>query len=98
MRSYLDEIADAIRDEVPPDKVPEGGTILLFRLYAVLALAKGATVTLEDVHNAWSAWMLEHDPAHESIQPFSELGDDVKQEDEPYAKAIRTVATRFRAD
>lgn len=93
--NYLDRIADAIRWEVSPDKLPDENTIPLFRLYAVLALAKGVDVTLEDVHNAWSAWMLEHDPDHESIKPFSELGPEVQQEDAPYAKAIWAVAARL---
>lgn len=94
MTNYLDQIAEKIHREVAPDKLPDEETIALFRLYAVLALAKGVDVTLEDVHNAWSAWMLGKDPDHESIKPFETLSDNVRQEDQPYLKAILKVASR----
>lgn len=93
--NYIDRVAEAIRREVSPEKVPDEDTIPLFRLYAVLALVKGIDVTLEDVHNAWSAWMLGCDPNHRSIKPFAELSPEVQWEDEPYAEAIRTVADRL---
>lgn len=91
--NYLDEIAEKIQREVSPDKIPDEDTIPLFRLYAVLALAKGTDVALEDVHNAWSAWMLGEDPNHESIKPFKELSRKVQGEDQPYVEAIRKVAS-----
>lgn len=93
--NYIDQIAEAIRREVSPDKLPNENTTSLFRLYAVLALAKGTGVALEDVHNAWSAWMIGNDPSHESIKPFEELSPEVQREDEPYVDAIRAVAARF---
>jgi hypothetical protein len=93
--NYLDRIADQIRREVSPDDLPDENTVQLFRLYAVLALAKGGDVTMQDVHNAWSAWMLQHDPEHESIKPYGELDPEVKREDEPYLTAIREVASRL---
>jgi hypothetical protein len=93
--NYIDKIAEAIRCEVSPDKLPDEEAVSLFRLYAVLALAKGTSVTLQDVHNAWAAWMIERDPEHESIKPFSELSSGVKKEDEPYLNAIRAVADRL---
>lgn len=93
--NYIDQIADAIKYEVSPGKLPDENTTLLFRLYAVLALAKGTNVTLEDVHNAWSAWMIGSDPNHESIRPFGELSLSTQREDEPYVRAIRTVADRL---
>lgn len=91
--NYIDEIADAIRSKVSPDQLPDENTAALFRLYAVLALAKGTDVTMRDVHNAWSAWMISSDPNHESIKPYDELSPDVKREDEPYLNAIRAVAS-----
>ena len=91
--NYLDELAATIRREVDPAALPTGDTETLFRLYAVLALVKGTAVTMEDVHNAWSAWMSESQPMHESIQPFHELPLDVRDEDQPFLDAIRRVAT-----
>jgi hypothetical protein len=93
--NYLDRIAAAIKQQVSSEKLPDEDTAALFRLYAVLALAKGSQVTLEDVHNAWSAWMIERDPGHESIRPLAELSPEVQREDEPYLNAIRVVAGRF---
>jgi hypothetical protein len=47
--SYVDELAESApsrRTSCP---------MALFRLYAVLASAKGEHVVLEDVHDAWAA-------------------------------------------
>jgi hypothetical protein len=92
--NYIDRVAETIRRRVSPDKLPEENTAALFRLYAVLALAKGEDVTLEDVHNAWSAWMIGRDPNHESIRPFKELRPEVQREDEPYVKAIHAAVAK----
>ena len=91
---YLNDIARAIRGEVPEDALPEGTTLALFRLYAVLLLAKGAEVTAEDVHNAWVAWMASQDAEHDSLVPFSELDAETQAEDSPFVAAIRVVALR----
>jgi len=90
--TYLDDIADAIRANVRGDLIPSEDTDALFRLYAVLALAKGCAVEPSDVHDAWAAWMREQDPEHPSIRPFSELDADTRRMDEPFVKAIRTVS------
>jgi hypothetical protein len=90
--SYVDELADAIRRLIPPDLLPDGDTAPLFRMYAVLALAKGDDVVLEDVHDAWTAWMSGQDPAHQSLKPLSELPAEVQRADQPYLDAIQTVA------
>lgn len=71
--TYLDLAAEEIRRHVPEKALPDGDTELLFRLYAVLLLAKGADVTTADVHNAWSAWMQTTHPDHQSLRPFEEL-------------------------
>lgn len=94
--NYLDDFAIAIRGHVPANALPDGDLDTLFRLYAVLGLAKGEAVTSEDVHNAWAAWMLATDPAHDSVRPFGTLDDDVQASDEPYTQAIR-LAARERA-
>jgi hypothetical protein len=89
---YLDELARAIRQAVRPDALPDGDTFALFRVYAVLLLAKGEQVTRADVHNAWVAWMADQDGDHESLVPFSDLDAETQAEDSPYVRAIRTVA------
>ena len=89
---YLDELAEAIRQAVPPDALSDGDTFPLFRLYAVLVLAKGENVTRADVHNAWVAWMAGQDGDHESLVPFKDRDADTQAEDSPYVVAIRTVA------
>jgi hypothetical protein len=96
MMNYLDAIGESIRQNVDPSKLPQEDTKSLFRLYAVLLLAKGASVTLEDVHNAWSAWMSESDPDHDSIRPFHELRRDTQELDRPYVEAIQS-ATKARS-
>jgi len=93
--TYLDELAIEIERQVPGELVPDEDTSSLFRLYAVLALAKGQAVNAVDVHNAWVAWMQERDPAHRSIKPFEELDAETQAGDEPFVRAIRTVAERL---
>jgi hypothetical protein len=97
-RSYIDELALVICGRVPPGKLPDEDTINLFRTYAVLLLAKGEAVTLEDVHNAWSAWMAARDPRHDSLVPFSSLSPDVAEADRPFLEAIRSVAKGLVSD
>ncbi len=93
--SYLDALAADIEREVPAEILPAQDTKLLFRLYALLLLAKGAAVTAPDVHNAWAVWMQETDPGHHAIRPFDELGPAAQASDEPFAAAIRSVADRL---
>jgi len=89
---YIDELATAIRAAVPPEALPEGDASGLFRLYAVLLLAKGQDVERADVHNAWVTWMADRDSGHEALVPFSELDPATQEEDSPYVVAIRRVA------
>jgi hypothetical protein len=90
--SYIDDVAEAIHARVASDRLPNADTVALFRLYAVLALAKGEAVTLEDVHDAWAAWMSARDPEHPSLKPFDDLSSDVQDADAPYRDAIHAVA------
>lgn len=92
--TYLDDMATRIRSEVPPEYLPDEDTSALFRLYALLALAKGTDVTTEDVHNAWAAWMQERDPQHRSLKPFGALDAATQEQDQPYAQAIRRAVDR----
>ena len=92
--SYLDELAVEIEREVPAEMLPGHDTKLLFRLYALLLLAKGADVTAPDVHNAWAIWMQETDPGHHAIRPYEELDPAAQASDEPFVAAIKLVADR----
>jgi hypothetical protein len=92
--TYLELIAEEIRMEVPGSVLPDENTKLLFRIYAVLLLAKGRSVEASDVHNAWVAWMCSVDPAHEALRPFEQLSYEVARMDDSYVSAIRAVAIR----
>jgi hypothetical protein len=94
--SYLDALANEIRGAVADDALPDEETSSLFRMYAVLLLAKGAKVTPEDIHNAWVAWMVDKGESHESLVPFGMLPAETKEEDSPFVVAIQTVARRRR--
>ena len=93
--TYLDETAAAIKAGLSEDLIPdEQGLDDLFRLYALLAHVKGGHVMAEDVHDAWSLWMLRQDNDHESIKPFAALDPSTRREDLPFVEAIRKVALR----
>ena len=47
---------------------------------------------LEDVHDAWAAWMSEQNPKHQSLKPLGELPAEIQRADQPYLDAIRAVA------
>ena len=91
---YLDELARAIEQEVPPERLPEGDTGELFRSYAVLLRAKGTAITLSDVHDAWSAWIRGRGQSHDDLVPFEVLSEATKEQDRVYAEAIRRVAAK----
>jgi hypothetical protein len=94
--SYLDDIADAIKREVPADALPSGDTTQLFRMYAVLARAKGEAVEASDVHDAWAAWMAGIDPEHVSLRPYADLAPGTRAADRTFVDAIRRVARSGR--
>jgi hypothetical protein len=94
--NYLEEIAAAIKREIPGEDLPDADTEALFLAYATLALSKGTEVTNEDVHDAWVAWMTEIDPGHDSLVPYDELPSKVKEEDSAYTRAIKKVASRLQ--
>ena len=91
--TYLDELAAAIKAEVPKELLPDEGDVDdLFRIYALLARLKGQRVTGEDVHDAWAVWMLRRDSDHGSVKPFEELDPSTRREDRPFVEAIRKAA------
>lgn len=90
---YLDELANRIRDKVPPGLLPdEDDQGQLFLLYAVLARARGVQVSYSDVHDAWAAWMASHDLDHDALVPYEELDQETAGQDAAFAEAIREVA------
>ncbi len=92
--NYVQQLADEIRKEVPRGAVPDEDTDLLFVLYALLCLTKGSTVSNEDVHDAWSAWMTLRGEQHPSLVQYDQLPSDVRAEDSPFTVAIKRVAAR----
>jgi hypothetical protein len=96
--SYVDDLAEEIRRLIPAELIPDGEPGSLFRIYAVLALAKGEGVVLEDVHDAWAAWMSGQSPTHQSLKPLGELGAEVQRADQPYLQAIQAIARKHRLE
>jgi len=92
--SYLDEIANLIRERIDPAVLPADSEALI-RTYAVLALGPGEAVTDRDVHNAWVAWMLAVDPNHPSLVPFDELDNETASSDRAFRDAIRGAASEI---
>ena len=95
--TYLDDLAATIREYAPTNGMPTPELDSLFRLYAVLALAKGEAVTPEDVHNAWAAWSQDTAAVHSEVRPFSELDQATQAEDRPYAEAIHSAVRALSA-
>lgn len=93
--NYLQAVAARIRRRVPKHLVSDNDTETLFLMYAVLALSKGTEVTPEDVHNAWNAWMVSRGESHDAMVPYSDLSEEKRQEDRPFADAIRDVASEI---
>lgn len=66
--------------------------LLLWRMYAALALSKGADTTRRDVHDAWSIWVAQSHGEYRSLVPFDELSPEVQALDQPYVDAIHAAA------
>lgn len=107
-RCYLDELAAAIHfrtdiaaaNSADPAQVrivpigfrPDDDEILLYRVYALLAVTTGTDTTLEHVHDAWAVWTLGSRPDHRSLIPFDRLSERVQALNAPYRDAIVDVA------
>ena len=87
MNDFITELAERIRSKVElAEDHPED--LRLYRLYALLALVKGTETTREDVHNAWTVWMIEIDGSHDALTPFDRLSPEQRAQDEPFLAAI----------
>jgi hypothetical protein len=90
--NYLDQLAAEIQRTAHPESRPPDEDLPLYRQYAVLLLAKGEDVTADDVHNAWAAWAIDHEPDNQYIKPLKELSVRAQRKDEKYVEAIQKVA------
>jgi hypothetical protein len=91
--NYVQQLAGEIFAAVHGSPMPDSERPL-YLFYAVLGLAVGASATPEQVHDAWSAWACTQHPEHPCLRPFDELTPTVRQQDEPFAAAIRAVMGR----
>ena len=74
----------------------------LVRYYALLVLTKGEHMTLSDIHDAW-AMNMNFKPqtntcyghSHKSIEPFHQLPDEVKDKDQRYLRALKTLTFEY---
>ena len=95
--SYLDEIAAELRLITDAGAAKSDKDLLLYRVYAVLLLAKGEDVVAEDVHNAWAVWACENEPDSKDLIPFRALSPSVQSKDRLYVEAIHQVARRIHS-
>lgn len=93
--NYIEIIVGKLKDRIGENALPADQPDELLRGYAVLCLTLGQKCSLQDVHDAWSAWMTGIDPEHESIVPFDRLATDVQREDGPYLAAILEVSAEL---
>lgn len=93
MLNYIERDAALVLESLPDGTDVPDGADELFRLYAVLLRSKGSATQASDVHDAWSAWMTNVNPDHESIKPFAELDAETRSEDGPFLQAIRRAAS-----
>ena len=92
---YLDEIAEEIREYIPASSLPSGDNSDLLRRYAVLLRVKGVDVTNEDIHDAWSSWMVLRNPRHDALREYRHLGKETQDADTLFADAVRKAARRM---
>lgn len=85
---YVTERAHKIFALAHGGGVPSNEDAPLYRMYAVLSFAKGTATTPRDVHDAWSAWIVDAHPDHRSLKPFDDLSEDVQRMDDLYVGAI----------
>jgi len=95
---YLNDLAATIRTHIPDNRMPDTNADELLRLYAVLLRVKGANVTHSDIHDAWAAWMASRDGSHESLMPYEDLPESVREEDRVFARAVRRAANQVGRD
>lgn len=93
--NYVDRIAAEIEHQLAPADRPSHRAGDLYRLYALLVLTTGKQTSLENVHDAWSTWMADQDPRHQSLIPFCDLRPEQQEQDRPYLEAVLCVAEQI---
>jgi hypothetical protein len=93
--NYLESVAKRVQEQIAPNLRPKTRDEELYRVYALLALVRGRQCTLENVHDAWSAWMTGDQPDHDALVPFNLLSQEAQLKDAPYLAAIQRVATHL---
>ena|SRR5271170_4498946 len=83
--NYFDKITDRLA-EILPDCDAD-----LLRYYTLLALTRGMNTSLENVHDAWSAWRTVTKPDHKSLIPFKDLTPEIQEYYRKYMDAIHKV-------
>lgn len=96
MNYNLEKIAAEILEHLRPQDIPPHSDEL-FLNYAALAISKGRHVDLEDIHDAWVAWMTPKNPEHPALVPFKELETVTQNKDAPYLHAVRLVAAQIES-
>lgn len=95
--TYIDKVVNLVKKETGL----KGNQLI--RYYALLVLAKGENITLQDIHNGWSMDMnfkeknkycYGHD--HFSIVPFDKLSKDIKAKDGRYLEGLKRVAEEVK--
>ena len=84
--NYVQAVLDRLNEACP---VLESD---LARLYALLAMTKGADTTLRDVHDAWALARSVTRPDHPCLVPFDELTVEQQELDREYMVAIHKAA------
>lgn len=82
MSNYIDELADDIgeRCDIKNER--------LLRMYALLGLVKGTSVTVEDVHNASQTWMASATAHNSQLARFEDMSDEDQITGRPIRNAI----------
>jgi len=100
MKTYIDEVVDKVAN-----KLTEINSPYLLRVYALLVLTKGESITSKDVHDAWAMDMnfrpktgdcYGHD--HPCIVPFKELSTEIQLLDDKYVRALIEVAKELKQE
>lgn len=87
-QDYASVMVERVNRELP-DLDPA-----LAQLYALLALTKATSTTLEDVHDAWAVWTATTRGHHRSLIPFAELTHEVQDLDREYMDGIHRAASK----
>lgn len=90
--NYVSRMRALIRREF--QMLPAG----LIDLYTLLALTRGNSVTMKDVHDAWAVWCNDHQPGHGSLLPFGQLTPGVQELDREFMDGIRRAVEEYHAE